>query len=313
MPPAFRSRRRLTAEPLMNTLRQPLPASDVPAPCICCGALAWQQQFRVLRRCAGCGFIRADMSLTRVEAERLYQEGYFTGGEYGDYLADAPSHRRNFAARLRLVRRLAGDRPAPLLEVGCAYGFFLDECRQAGIEATGVDVCVEPVRHARMVLNVDARVGDFARLPLEESRYAAVCLWDTIEHLEHPEVFVRRAHDLLTAGGWLFITTGDIGSSFARWRGPRWRMIHPPTHLQYFSRDSLTRLLAGHGFRVATARSTAMYRTLGESIGRLATLGRGLPARLARMARRVTPGAIARRGFWLDLGDIMFVAARKDG
>jgi hypothetical protein len=42
-----------------------------------------------------------------------------------------------------------------------------------------------------------------------------------------------------------------------------------------------------------------------------AGLGRGLPARLAAAARRLTPGFVARRGFWLDLGDIMFVAARK--
>jgi SAM-dependent methyltransferase len=281
------------------------------APCICCGGLAWQPHLRILTQCTACGFIRADMSLGPEEAERLYQEGYFTGAEYGDYLADAESHQRNFAARLQLVRRLSGGTPGPLLEIGCAYGFFLEQCSRHGIEATGVDVCVEPVRHARMVLNVDARIGAFESLPLEAGRWQSVCMWDTIEHLEHPEAFVARARELLAPGGMLFVTTGDIGSAFARWRGPRWRMIHPPTHLQYFSTASLARLLERHGFRVEEARSTAMYRNFGESLGRMATLGRGLPARLAAAARRLTPGFVARRGFWLDLGDIMFVAARK--
>lgn len=193
-----------------------------------------------------------------------------------------------------------------------AYGFFLEQCRRQGIEATGVDVCVEPVRHARMVLNVDARLGDFESLPLEAGHWRSLCMWDTIEHLEHPEAFVARAHRLLAPGGMLFVTTGDIGSAFARWRGPRWRMIHPPTHLQYFSTASLTRLLERHGFRVEAARSTAMYRNFGESLGRMATLGRGLPARLAAIASRLTPDFVARHGFWLDLGDIMFVAARKE-
>jgi len=266
----------------------------------------------MLKRCADCGFIRADMSLSREEAEQLYQEGYFQGDEYGDYLADAATHRRNFSARLNLVRRLSGDNPGPLLEIGCAYGFFLEQCREHGIEATGVDICVEPVRHARMTLNVDARLGDFETLPLPSGHWRSICLWDTIEHLEHPENFVSRARELLAADGTLYLTTGDIGSMFARWRGARWRMIHPPTHLQYFSAASITRFLQRHGFRVVHNRSLAMYRNFGESLARLETLGRGWPARMAAATRRLTPRALGNRGFWLDLGDIMFVAARKE-
>jgi SAM-dependent methyltransferase len=294
----------------MNAVRAAVPLAR-PEPCICCGTAAWEPHFRVLKRCGTCGFIRADMSVTQEEAERLYQEGYFTGAEYGDYLADARSHRRNFAERLRLVRKIAGAAPGPVLEIGCAYGFFLEQCRDAGIEATGVDVCVEPVRHARMTSGLDARVGDFLAMPLPAGRFRSVCMWDTIEHLEHPEAFVARAREVVADGGLLFVTTGDIGAAFAQWRGPKWRMIHPPTHLQYFSSASLARLLERHGFRVEYSRSTPMYRNVGETLGRLATLGRGAVGHVASLARRLVPGPLQRRGFWLDLGDIMYVAARK--
>ena len=148
-------------------------------------------------------------------------------------------------------------------------------------------------------------------MPLPAGGFRSVCMWDTIEHLEHPEAFVARARDVLADDGLLFVTTGDIGAAFARWRGPKWRMIHPPTHLQYFSTDSLARLLGRHGFRVAYSRSTPMYRNVGETLGRLATLGRGAVGRIATLARRFVPGPIQRGGFWLDLGDIMYVAARK--
>lgn len=279
--------------------------------CICCGASAWASHFRVLKRCGDCGFIRADMSVTQDEAERLYQEGYFTGAEYGDYLADAESHRRNFAERLRLARAVAGATLGPVLEIGCAYGFFLEQCRDAGIEATGVDVCVEPVRYARMTRGLDARVGDFLAMKLPEKRFRSVCMWDTIEHLEHPEAFVARAREVLVDDGMLFVTTGDIGAMFARWRGPKWRMIHPPTHLQYFSTASIARLLERQGYRVEYSRSTPMYRNIGETLGRLTTLARGTVGRVAAAAHKLTPRAIQRCGFWLDLGDIMYVAARK--
>jgi hypothetical protein len=54
-----------------------------------------------------------------------------------------------------------------------------------------------------------------------------------------------------------------------------------------------------------------MYRNVGETLGRLATLGRGAVGHVASLARRLVPGPLQRRGFWLDLGDIMYVAARK--
>ena len=47
----------------------------------------------------------------------------------------------------------------------------------------------------------------------------------------------------------LALTTGDIGSVNARLRGHKWRMIHPPTHLHYFSAETMKALLDRHGFR----------------------------------------------------------------
>jgi hypothetical protein len=251
------------------------------------------------------------MDLTHEQVRRLYQEEYFQGEEYGDYLADALSHRKNFAARLRVMKRVAGGDPGPVFEVGCAYGFWLECCSVAGVESAGVDVCVEPVRHARMEMGQDARLGDFLTLHLPRGKYRSVCMWDTIEHLADPEAFVARAFELLPPGGWIFLTTGDIGSVYASWRGPRWRMIHPPTHLQYFSADTMRRFLTRHGFRVRRIQSAPMYRNVGETLDRLATLGKGVSRPAARALKGLLPGWVKRLGVWLDLGDIMFAAAQK--
>ncbi|NBO91753.1 MAG: class I SAM-dependent methyltransferase [Planctomycetia bacterium] len=279
--------------------------------CICCGSARWKEYFRVLRKCRDCGFIRADIDLTHEQVRKLYQEDYFQGEEYGDYLADAVSHGKNFAARLAVVRRLMGRNVGPLFEVGCAYGFWLQQCSLAGIQCAGVDVCVEPVRHARMVMGQNAQVGDFLSLSLSRGQYRAFCLWDTIEHLSQPEQFVGKVYDLLPPGGWLFLTTGDIGSAFASWRGPRWRMIHPPTHLQYFSTETMRRFLNRQGFQVMRCQSTPMYRNIGETLERVAKLGKGISRPIAQTLKQLVPSGAKELGFWLDLGDIMFVAARK--
>ena len=279
--------------------------------CVCCGGERWLPKFRVPRQCRGCGFIRADMEVSHDEIKKLYQEDYFRGKEYGNYLEDQDSHRKNFAHRFQMMSHIAPGVKS-LFEIGCAYGFWLDYCSKQGIECAGVDVCEDAVRHAARELKQNATARDFLTLPVETGRYDAFCMWDTIEHLAAPELFVDRAHDALAPGGWLFLTTGDIGSRAARWRGSRWRMIHPPTHLQYFSRSSMDRFLNRHGFTPVAWRTQSMHRTIGEVLGRVSTLSRGVPRWTAAALSRLTPGLIQRRGFWLDLGDIMFVAARRN-
>jgi hypothetical protein len=137
-------------------------------------------------------------------------------------------------------------------------------------------------------------------------------MWDTIEHLMHPEQFVEKIYDLLPSGGWFFATTGDIGSRLACWRGRRWRMIHPPTHLQYFSSATMRQFLARFGFEVEGIRSIAYYRNLRSVLANMQILGRGPLRSAARLGDGMIPQGIQRRvGVTLNLGDIMLVCARK--
>lgn len=294
-----------------TTSRPPLASPRRIGPsCICCQHDAWATHFRVLRRCENCGFIQADMDLSPHEIKQLYAEDYFRGKEYDDYVGEACSHRKNFAHRFRLLRRIAPE-VKRLFEVGCAYGFWLEHCTSQGIDCAGVDVCDEAVAYACRTLGQKATAQDFLTLDLPAGHYDAFCTWDTIEHLAHPELFVARMHELLPVGGWLFLTTGDIGSWMARRRGPRWRMIHPPTHLQYFARATMRRLLERHGFQLAHECSLSNCRTVGEILGRLHNLGKGMTRSVAGWMHALTPRWLGQVGIWLDLGDIMFIAARK--
>ena len=46
------------------------------------------------------------------------------------------------------------------------------------------------------------------------------------------------------------ITTGDFGSLAARLTGARWRLMTPPQHLWFFTRQSMQRLASGLGLAV---------------------------------------------------------------
>ena len=103
------------------------------------------------------------------------------------------------------------------------------------------------------------------------------------------------------------MTTGDIGSLNARLGGRRWRLIHPPTHLHYFTRRSLLRLLDRHGFEPVYDRSCGFYRGADFTAYNLLVL-RWRQTWLYELLKRLR---MTRFDFYLDLGDIRYVVARR--
>ena len=223
---------------------------------------------------------------TPVNLAELYDERYFTEVDYPDYVANEASLRRSMRRHLEQMARF-WSRRGVLLEIGCAYGFFLDEARRHFDRVVGVDVAESVIERARVRFGVDARAGEFVEMPFEEASVDVVCLWDTVEHLPRPDLFLDKARRLLRPDGRLFLTTGDISSLNARLRGPNWRQIHPPSHLHYFSRESITTLLERSGFQVLGFETAAYYHSVYNV---LASIGmrKGLTAHAARFALRIT-------------------------
>ena len=121
------------------------PAVDLAVPSICCLVCSGTEMLSYLPgllRCENCGFVSADLSISDEELRALYSADYFHGNEYLDYIAEAQSLRLNFRNRLPVLRHLLPAwSEADLLEIGCAYGFFLEEVRNEVRSACGIDVC----------------------------------------------------------------------------------------------------------------------------------------------------------------------------
>jgi 2-polyprenyl-3-methyl-5-hydroxy-6-metoxy-1,4-benzoquinol methylase len=271
--------------------------------CLVCGSSGDKPFYRSLRRCDACGFVFAESADTADELIWLYQDAYFRGGEYDNYPRDKSLLQANFARRLAALRQYApGGR---LFEIGAAYGFFL-ELAQAHWRVSGIDVAAAAARHARDTLRLDVTCGEFLDYPLDAAGYDVFCMWDTIEHLACPDRYLARIAAHLRPGGVLALTTGDIASLMARVQGEHWRLIHPPTHLWYFSAATLTQLLARYGLEIVHLSHPGNYRSF-------AALGRwALPPSSAGDAlyRRLATSRFADRGVSLNPHDIMFVIAR---
>jgi hypothetical protein len=278
------------------------------AGCPACSRTELGPLYPGLVRCRGCGYVFADLRLRDEEWSALYAREYFFGGEYRDYLADERILRKNFARRMAVLGRfLDPGRHRRLLEVGSAYGFFLDLVRDRFERVQGLDIGEDGVRHARERFGLEVTRADLLGHDLGDETFDVVCLWDTIEHLRFPQETVAKLARHTASGALLALTTGDIESLNARLRGRRWRLIHPPTHAHYFSRRTLRALLARHGFRVVYERYCGFYRSVESAAYQVLVLRHGR-AGLYRLLRGT--GLLA-FDLYLNLGDILYVIARK--
>jgi SAM-dependent methyltransferase len=201
-------------------------------------------------KCQGCGIGRTETR--EFDPAAYYTKDYFDGAHsdgYADYLGAERVLRREFADTVAFVRsKVKGGR---LLDVGCAYGFFLQEAMPY-FDVAGIEVAEDAVAHCRRnglhVLNGVADADNLRQLGMMD----VIVLLDVIEHVPHPYDTLALCAAHLNPGGMLMMTTGDFASTAARLAGRNWRLMTPPQHLWFFTPDSMKRLANRTGLRFET-------------------------------------------------------------
>ncbi|MDS4020261.1 MAG: class I SAM-dependent methyltransferase [Candidatus Competibacter sp.] len=200
-------------------------------------------------RCRKCGLGRAEAP--DFKPRDYYTANYFTGGYadgYADYLGAEPVLRREFRGTLSLLRRYVPN--GRLLDVGCAYGFFLQEAK-SHFQVSGIEIVAEAAAHAR-ANGLDVVTGTLDASVMQDlGRFDVITMLDVIEHLPAPHDTLSLLSQSLLPGGILVITTGDFGSLSARLSGNSWRLMTPPQHLWFFTQKSIMMLAEKYGLMVA--------------------------------------------------------------
>ncbi len=198
-------------------------------------------------RCRSCGQAYLSPRLTEsAMAARYGSADYFSGGEsgYASYASQELSLRMTFRRLLKWTRKRSwtgGD----FLDVGCGYGYLLDEAKPYFNRRVGTDLSLEAVERAREVADLVAQ-GGVEALPRELSFQVVTC-FHVIEHVYDPIAFVRAIVDRLAPHGRLILSTPDFGSGWRRLLGRRWPSYKPPEHVTYFDRRTLESLMLKAG------------------------------------------------------------------
>jgi SAM-dependent methyltransferase len=253
-------------------------------------------------RCRACGH----MQLAHWPSDAFLSCAY-ADAQSADYIEEEAGQRAT--ARATLARIEHHVAPAALLEIGCWVGFLLDEARRRGWGTLGLEPSTFASEYARDRLGLDVRTTDLFTAELDQGRFDAVILGDVLEHLPDPGAALDRIASVTGPGAILHLTLPDAGSRLARAMGARWWSVIP-THIQYFTRRSLTILLARHGWRVLELGTAPKAFTVGYYLGRVGGYSRPLASLLVAIADR---SGLAGRIWAPDFRDRMAVVARAPG
>jgi 2-polyprenyl-3-methyl-5-hydroxy-6-metoxy-1,4-benzoquinol methylase len=213
-------------------------------------------EFRVVR-CRACGLMRTDPRPTPATIGFYYPDDY---GPYQDTLVRVPSGPRRAlkawkrALTSRLNRFTLADHVPPLapgrmLEFGCASGLFLHSMAAAGWKVEGIEFAEKAAARAR-ALGYRVHAGTLEDAPEPDEQYDLVVGWMALEHLHEPVKALRKLHSWTRPGGWLAVSTPNVGSrEFSLFRDA-WLALHLPNHLYHYTPETLACMLEQGGWQV---------------------------------------------------------------
>lgn len=162
-----------------------------------------------------------------------------------------------------LLGMLPPRAPLRILDLGCSGGLLAEKMRAAGHYVIGVD--------AEEVPGVKERTDEFyladLNRPLPEevgAGFDVVVAGDVIEHLVRPAAVLRDVRRMLAPRGQLLLSVPNFGHWYPRLRvaagafGYDRRGILDETHLRFFTRATLRRLVRQAGFDVLEEVATGL-------------------------------------------------------
>lgn len=278
--------------------------------CIICASGRFTNIYNnTLIECNSCGFISANMEINEEQLKTIYNENYFRGYEYFDYVADKAVIQKNFGKRLKQINvNHKSFNKTNVLEIGCAYGFFGEVFTNnfKNAEYTGIDIVSHAINYGKFEFGLNLILVNYLTFSTLE-KYSHVFMWDVIEHLSRPDLFIEKISREILKEGELHITTGDINAFLPKIQKRKWRMIHPPSHLHYFTKKSLILLLNNHGFDIKSVSYKPVFRSVKQIFYSLFLLNKPNRSFMEKMFEKIPES-------WfipLNTYDIMHIIAVK--
>ena len=283
-------------------------------------------EFEVIH-CQLCDFKHVIPLPKSEELEKLYSEEYYSKEKslyIERYVEDKEWWDITYDQRFTLFESYLQQKGRSLLDVGSGPGLFLKKGQELGWIVKGIEPSTQAAEYSREVLKLDIEENFLdANLAKNLGQFDVVNLGEVIEHLSDPTEMLKIVNSMLHNGGLISIIAPNDFNPFQLLLenscdyDPWW--IAPPHHLNYFDKESLSKLLDRCGFEVVHNETTFpidMFLLMGDNYIGNDDLGRSSHTKRmnfdVNMAKNPTLNARLKKAFAdLDLGRELVMLARK--
>lgn len=208
-------------------------------------------------RCPKCRLLFLSPLPTSDDLKKFYSADYFEASGkqdayqsgYHDYLEYNKFKTSHYQFLFDELRNLGVRR---VLDVGAAYGGFVDFLRKNNFDAMGIELSTFAAARAKELGNPVENIAlELLGAQQEyQNKFDAATLLDVFEHLYDYPMALESLRAVIRPGGFILIVTPSSNSLSARILKKRWYHFLPPQHTHLFSDKNVGILLERYGFSV---------------------------------------------------------------
>jgi len=204
-----------------------------------------------LYQCHDCGILFSDHYRDGFDPATVYKEYYKNevGGRFGFGV--------EYIVRLfRFFRAFKIFTVAPsakkILDIGSGRGFTLFYLKKyyKYARTTGTQISKNAFYFSRDKLGLEIYDKDLLELNFEPKSFDVISMWHVLEHVHHPENYIKKIYELLDEGGKLMIEVPNFSSWSRPLTNPYWLSYDIDHHLFFFTPQTLGALLTKYGFKI---------------------------------------------------------------
>ena len=206
-----------------------------------------------LERCPACRTVFVNPHPTRAQIAaffsnpNLFQKTKDPEGRARSMIRERERRRSEFSGYARFVRKNVPH--GRVLDVGCGLGLFL-EILGPGYDRVGLDINPWAANYVRQKLQIEVLSQDAMETEFAPQSFDVVTVMQTLDHFDHPGMFLKKAVSWLKPGGLVFLASLiNLNSLCARLFREDYRLLHP-YHLAYFTPKTVREILRRLGLMV---------------------------------------------------------------
>ena len=107
---------------------------------------------------------------------------------------------------------------------------------------------------------INVKKMDFMEYDGDES-YDFITMFEFIEHTLDPRTILEKVAQIIKPGGYVLLTTPNIGSLFFKIMEKKWPALHQYCHNYYYTAATMTKLVEKTGFEVVYLKKRILLWT----------------------------------------------------